>query len=126
MNDERGEPSGTPVGRRVVSGLLALGGAGVLGRARVQNALARVLGPLEYRDPTGPIALFPLGEAFRFYSVTETVPTRTAKSYRLTASGLVTHPRGTRWPISRRSRRPIWCTIFNEERHLPFGPLGAR
>lgn len=92
MNDERGEPSGTPVGRRVVSGLLALGGAGVLGGARVQNALARVLGPLEYRDPTGLIALFPLGEAFRFYSVTETVPTRTAKSYRLTASGLVTHP----------------------------------
>jgi DMSO/TMAO reductase YedYZ molybdopterin-dependent catalytic subunit len=75
----------------VVLGLLALGGAGVIGGARVQNGLARVLGPLEYRDPTGLIALFPLGQAFRFYSVTGSVPKRTARSYRLTVSGLVAH-----------------------------------
>jgi DMSO/TMAO reductase YedYZ molybdopterin-dependent catalytic subunit len=69
--------------------LLALGGAGVVGGARVPNGLARVLGPPEYRDPTGLIALFPLGQAFRFYSVTGSVPKRTAQSYRLTVSGLV-------------------------------------
>jgi DMSO/TMAO reductase YedYZ molybdopterin-dependent catalytic subunit len=92
VDDERREPAGRPVGRRVVLGLLALGGAGVVVGGRVQNTLARVLGPLEYRDPTGLIALFPLGQAFRFYSVTGTVPIRTADSYQLTVSGLVTHP----------------------------------
>jgi DMSO/TMAO reductase YedYZ molybdopterin-dependent catalytic subunit len=91
MDDELRATAGKPVGRRVVLGLIALGGAGVLGGARVQNWLARVLGPLENRDPTGLIALFPLGDAFRFYSVTGSVPRRTASSYRLTVSGLVAH-----------------------------------
>lgn len=35
------------------------------------------------------MALFPLGAAFRFYSVTGSVPTPAATSYRLTVSGLV-------------------------------------
>jgi DMSO/TMAO reductase YedYZ molybdopterin-dependent catalytic subunit len=91
VDDADRAPAGKPVGRRVVLALLALGGAGVIGGARVQNGLARVLGPLEYRDPTGLIALFPLGQAFRFYSVTGSVPKRTARSYRLTVSGLVAH-----------------------------------
>jgi DMSO/TMAO reductase YedYZ molybdopterin-dependent catalytic subunit len=73
-------------------GLLGLGVAGVLGGSWVQNELARLLGPLEYRDPTGLIALFPLGNAFRFYSVTGSVPKRTAATYRLDVSGLVTRP----------------------------------
>jgi DMSO/TMAO reductase YedYZ molybdopterin-dependent catalytic subunit len=92
MTDERPEPAGRPVGRRVVLGLLALGGAGVVWGSRAQNTLARLLGPVEARDPTGLIALFPLGDAFRFYSVTGSVPTRTAESYRLTVSGLVSRP----------------------------------
>jgi DMSO/TMAO reductase YedYZ molybdopterin-dependent catalytic subunit len=89
--DERTEPNGKPVGRRVILGLVALGGAGVLLGGRVQDALARLLEPIEAHDPTGLIALFPLGTAFRFYSVTGSVPTRTAESYRLTVSGLVAH-----------------------------------
>lgn len=92
MTDERAEHAGAPVGRRVVLGLMGLGGAGVLWGSHVQNVLARLLGPLEARDPTGLIALFPLGDAFRFYSVTGSVPTRTAESYRLTVSGLVSRP----------------------------------
>jgi DMSO/TMAO reductase YedYZ molybdopterin-dependent catalytic subunit len=91
MSDERAEPA-KPVGRRVVLGLVALGGAGVLWGGRAQNALARLLEPIEARDPTGLIALFPLGTAFRFYSVTGRVPTRTPESYRLTVSGLVGKP----------------------------------
>ncbi|HEY2271550.1 MAG TPA: molybdopterin-dependent oxidoreductase [Jatrophihabitantaceae bacterium] len=71
--------------------LLAVGGLGVIGGSRVSDGLARLLAPLESRDPTGLIALFPLGSAFRFYSVTGSVPTRTAESYRLTVSGLVEH-----------------------------------
>jgi DMSO/TMAO reductase YedYZ molybdopterin-dependent catalytic subunit len=84
------DPAGKPVGRRVVLGLLAAGAAGVVTGHWVQDALARVLGPIENRDPTGLISLFPLGETFRFYSVTGSVPTRTAQTYRLTVSGLGT------------------------------------
>ena len=83
--------AGKPVGRRVVLGLLGLGGLGVVGGSRVSDGLARLLGPLESRDPTGLIALLPLGNAFRYYSVTGSVPTETADSYRLTVSGLVQH-----------------------------------
>jgi DMSO/TMAO reductase YedYZ molybdopterin-dependent catalytic subunit len=90
MIDE--QPAGAPVGRRVVLGLVALGGAGVLWGSHAQNVLARLLGPIEARDPTGLLALFPLGDSFRFYSVTGSVPTRTAESYRLTVSGLVSRP----------------------------------
>jgi DMSO/TMAO reductase YedYZ molybdopterin-dependent catalytic subunit len=89
MSEEGGEPAGAPVGRRTVLGLLALGGAGIVGGSWVQNGLARLLGPIEARDPTGLIALFPLGDVFRFYSVTGSVPTKTAATYRLTVSGLV-------------------------------------
>lgn len=92
MSDEGGEPAGAPVGRRTVLGLLALGGAGIVGGSWVQNGLARLLAPIESRDPTGLVALFPLGAAFRFYSVTGSVPTKTAATYRLTVSGLVARP----------------------------------
>lgn len=92
MSDEGGEPAGAPVGRRTVLGLLALGGAGIVGGSWVQNGLARLLAPIESRDPTGLVALFPLGAAFRFYSVTGPVPTKTAATYRLTVSGLVARP----------------------------------
>jgi DMSO/TMAO reductase YedYZ molybdopterin-dependent catalytic subunit len=92
MTHEPVESIGKPVGRRVVLGLVAMGGAGVLWGGRLQNALARLLEPIEAHDPTGLIALFPLGSAFRFYSVTGSVPTRTAETYRLIVSGLVEHP----------------------------------
>jgi DMSO/TMAO reductase YedYZ molybdopterin-dependent catalytic subunit len=92
MSDEGGDPAGVPVGRRTVLGLIALGGAGVVGGSWVQNGLARLLAPIESRDPTGLVALFPLGAAFRFYSVTGSVPTKTAATYRLTVSGLVARP----------------------------------
>ncbi|MDQ1661185.1 MAG: hypothetical protein QOJ68_1165, partial [Blastococcus sp.] len=78
MDNGRGEPPGVPVGRRAVLGLVALGAAGVLGGNWIQNRLGSLLGPLEYRDPTGLIGLLPLGQTFRFYSVTGSVPTRTA------------------------------------------------
>ena len=89
MDDQRGEPAGAPVGRRAFLGLVALGAAGVLGGNWIQNTLGRLLEPIEYRDPTGLIALLPLGQTFRFYSVTGSVPTRPVTSYRLDVSGLV-------------------------------------
>lgn len=92
MTEGRVPEPGRPVGRRIVLGLLGLGGAGVLGGGWLQDHLARALAPLEYRDPTGLLSLFPLGDTFRYYSVTGSVPVRTAGSYRLRVGGLVTTP----------------------------------
>jgi DMSO/TMAO reductase YedYZ molybdopterin-dependent catalytic subunit len=92
MSDEPRESSGAPVGRRTILGLAALGAAGVLGGNWVQNALGRLLGPIEAHDATGLISLLPLGETFRFYSVTGSVPTRSADTYRLNVSGLIGRP----------------------------------
>jgi DMSO/TMAO reductase YedYZ molybdopterin-dependent catalytic subunit len=92
MGEQPREPAGAPVGRRVVLGLIGLGAAGVLGGNWAQNTLGRLLGPVEYRDPTGLIALLPIGQTFRFYSVTGSVPTRSQAAYRLDVSGLVGRP----------------------------------
>ena len=80
------------MGRRAVLGLIALGTTGVLGGNWLQNRLADVLAPIEERDPTGLLSLLPLGETFRLYSVTGSVPVRTAATYRLDVSGLVDRP----------------------------------
>src|SRR5580704_3615614 len=87
--EPRARPDGAPVGRRVVLGLLGVGALGIVAGAKVQDALERVLGPLETRDPTGLLSLLPLGDTFRFYSVTYGAPTRNATNYRLQVSGLV-------------------------------------
>jgi DMSO/TMAO reductase YedYZ molybdopterin-dependent catalytic subunit len=85
-------PHGAPVGRRVVLGLLGVGALGIVTGSRVQDAMLRVLGPLEVRDPTGLLSLLPLGDTFRFYSVTASAPQRSATDYRLRVSGLVARP----------------------------------
>ncbi|MFI1990588.1 molybdopterin-dependent oxidoreductase [Actinoplanes sp. NPDC020271] len=87
--DERG---GTPVGRRVVLGVLALGAAGVAVGARVQKATDGVLATVSSKDPTGLTGLLPGGGGFRFYSVASSVPHRSADEYRLTVDGLVERP----------------------------------
>jgi DMSO/TMAO reductase YedYZ molybdopterin-dependent catalytic subunit len=91
MASERRQRDGTPVGRRTVVGLLALGAAGVLGGSHAESALSGVLGPVEEHDPTGLVSLLPWGNTFRYYSVTGSVPVRTAATYRLAVSGLVAH-----------------------------------
>ena len=92
MDEQPGPPEGTPVGRRAVLGLIGLGVGGVLGGNWLQDRLASVLGPIEARDPTGLISLLPLGETFRLYSVTGSVPVRTAATYGLDVFGLVDRP----------------------------------
>ena len=86
------EGPGSPVGRRTVLGLLGLGAAGIVGGSAVQERLSRWLAPIEARDPTGLVALIPLGDAFRFYSVVGSVPRRDETSYRLRVGGLVDRP----------------------------------
>jgi DMSO/TMAO reductase YedYZ molybdopterin-dependent catalytic subunit len=86
------EPAGTPIGRRVVLGMLGLGAVGIVGGARVQDALNRFLQPIEAADPTGLSQLIPAAGGFRIYSVTGSLPSESASAYRLTIDGMVQSP----------------------------------
>jgi DMSO/TMAO reductase YedYZ molybdopterin-dependent catalytic subunit len=80
------------VGRRVFLGLFGLGALGIVTGTRAQTAVTSLLAPIQLRDPTGLTSLLPVGDTFRYYSVTGGVPTRDATSYRLAVSGLVDRP----------------------------------
>ena len=83
---------GTPLGRRIVLGMLGLGSAGVLTGRWLQEGEQHVLSGVQSRDPTGLSQLVPDGGGFRFYSVTDSVPNRSAADYRLTVTGMVERP----------------------------------
>lgn len=89
---DRPEPDAAPVGRRVVLGLFGLGALGVVAGSRVQDGLSRLLAPVQLRDPTGLTSLVPLGNTWRYYSVTGAVTPRDATTYALKVSGLVDRP----------------------------------
>jgi DMSO/TMAO reductase YedYZ molybdopterin-dependent catalytic subunit len=76
----------------VVLGLFGIGALGIVTGTRAQSALTTVLAPIQLHDPTGLTSLIPIGDTFRFYSVTGSVPDENATTYRLTVSGLVDHP----------------------------------
>ena len=84
--------AGAPGGRRVVLGLLGLGALGVVTGASAQDGLSRLLAPVQLRDPTGLTSLVPLGNTWRYYSVTGAVPPRDAATYMLKVDGLVDRP----------------------------------
>jgi DMSO/TMAO reductase YedYZ molybdopterin-dependent catalytic subunit len=79
---------GTPVGRRVVLGLLGLAGAGVVLGSRVGSVLTTI----SERDPTGLTGLIPGNGRFRFYSVVAGVDEKPAAQYLLTVEGLRAGP----------------------------------
>lgn len=74
--------AGTPVGRRVVLGVLGLGAAGVAFGSSIQRFLARV----------GTPSFLPGGNQFRIYSVVGFLPSRSAATYQLSVGGLVDKP----------------------------------
>jgi DMSO/TMAO reductase YedYZ molybdopterin-dependent catalytic subunit len=80
------------VGRRVVLGLLGLGAAGVVAGKSVQEGLSHLLAPVQLRDPTGLTSLVPLGNTWRYYSVTGAVEPRDATTYALKVLGRVEKP----------------------------------
>ncbi|MER5868838.1 molybdopterin-dependent oxidoreductase [Streptomyces sp. NPDC002044] len=91
--EERTDPGdpdgrGTPVGRRLVLGMLGLGAAGLVAAPLLQRGVEAVAG----RDPTGLTGLLPNGGGFRYYSVASSVPERGPQDYRLTVGGLVERP----------------------------------
>jgi hypothetical protein len=81
---------GTPVGRRVVLGMLGLGAAGVVVGNSAQNRLDAILQPIQQVDPTGLSELLP-GNYFRIYTVTDGYPDSGA-NYELAVAGRVDHP----------------------------------
>ncbi|MBW9215140.1 molybdopterin-dependent oxidoreductase [Mumia sp. zg.B53] len=85
-------PEGAPVGRRAVLGLIGLGALGVITGSKVQAGLSELLAPVQLRDPTGFTSMVPLGNTWRYYSVTGEVEPRAAESYTLKVSGLVDRP----------------------------------
>jgi DMSO/TMAO reductase YedYZ molybdopterin-dependent catalytic subunit len=90
--DQPASADGTPIGRRVVLGLLGLGALGIVTGRGVQDGLSAALAPVQLRDPTGLTGLLPVGNTFRYYSVTGAVDQPPAGDYRLTVSGLVDRP----------------------------------
>ena len=82
---------GAPVGRRVVLGMLGLGGLGVFFGARVQDLLESRVAPFLSRDGSGLSSLLPVGR-FRIYTVTGHLPDRSDADYRLNVGGMVERP----------------------------------
>ena len=82
---------GAPIGRRVVLGMAALGTAGILFGAKVQDWLGNVLAPITAADGTGLSSLLPIGR-FRIYTVTGSLPSRSIAEYQLRIDGLVERP----------------------------------
>ena len=82
--------AGTPVGRRVVLGLIGLGAAGVATGTWLSRGLGDVAGALSQHDPIGLSQLIP-GAGWRYYTVTDGFPYRPPSSYRLTVTGNVAH-----------------------------------
>lgn len=89
---------GTPVGRRLFLGLVGLGAVGVVTGKAAQSGLSAAIAPIQSRDPSGLSGLLPLGNEFRYYSVTGSVVTKTASTYALAVTGLVDHPTQLRLP----------------------------
>jgi DMSO/TMAO reductase YedYZ molybdopterin-dependent catalytic subunit len=79
---------GSPVGRRVVLGMLGLAGAGILLGSRASSLISSIAA----KDPTGLANLIPGNGRFRFYSVVASVTPTPPEEYRLTIEGLVASP----------------------------------
>lgn len=79
------EPTGTPIGRRVVLGMLGLGAAGVLFGKAAQDRIATTLSP-------SVAALLPSGGRFRIYTVTGFLPRKAPADYGFSLGGMVDRP----------------------------------
>jgi DMSO/TMAO reductase YedYZ molybdopterin-dependent catalytic subunit len=78
------ERAGSPVGRRLVLGMLGLGAAGVAVGSTVQKSVNRALAPIS--------EFVPVGGGFRYYSVTSSVKHLNEQTYRLKVTGRVSKP----------------------------------
>ncbi|WP_399896316.1 molybdopterin-dependent oxidoreductase [Streptomyces sp. BBFR51] len=82
------DPSGAPVGRRVLLGMLGLGALGVAAGGPIQDVVAKGVDAVAQKDPTGLSDLLP-GNRFRYYTVTSSTPEMDEATYRLQIGGMV-------------------------------------
>jgi DMSO/TMAO reductase YedYZ molybdopterin-dependent catalytic subunit len=86
------DDAGTPIGRRILLGMLGAGAVGLAFGDRIQSGVERVMRPITQHDPTGLTEFVPTAGRFRIYSVTASMPRRTAGDYRLKVGGMVDRP----------------------------------
>ena len=86
------DAAGSPIGRRVVLGMLGLGAAGIVFGDTVQRRIESALRPLTQKDPTGLTSFVPTAGRFRIYSVTSHMPDVAPADWRLTVDGMVDRP----------------------------------
>lgn len=91
VDEAPGADKGSPIGRRVVLGILGLGAVGVVTGSGIQGGLDSLLRPIQRNDPTGLSELLP-GAYFRIYTVTDGYPYASDAGYRLVVDGLVDRP----------------------------------
>jgi DMSO/TMAO reductase YedYZ molybdopterin-dependent catalytic subunit len=87
--EDAGRARGTPVGRRVVLGMLGLGVAGVAVGTTLQRGVSQALQPIGQIGNVLPGA----GNGFRIYSVVDGVRPRPPAQWTMTVGGLVRRPR---------------------------------
>lgn len=87
--NDTGTSTGTPVGRRVVLGMVGLGAVGVAFGSSLQRGLDSLLAPVRGVDPTGLSSLVPGSGGWRYYSVTARQPKLSTNDYRLRVYGMV-------------------------------------
>ena len=80
--------TGSPVGRRVVLGMLGLGAAGVAAGTWLSRGVSDVVA----NTAPGLASVIPAAGGFRIYTVTSGYPEVTTADYRLEVSGLVDNP----------------------------------
>jgi DMSO/TMAO reductase YedYZ molybdopterin-dependent catalytic subunit len=86
------DKDGKPIGRRVVLGMAGLGVGGVLVGSHLQQWMNDFFNPIQAADPTGLTQLLPAAGGFRIYTITGSLPSKSAADYRLTIGGLVDTP----------------------------------
>ncbi|HET6792850.1 MAG TPA: molybdopterin-dependent oxidoreductase [Acidimicrobiales bacterium] len=89
---ERHPRGGTPVGRRVLLGMGALGAVGVVVGSTVQRVVGDVLRPVANTGGGGLGALIPGADRFRIYTIVDFNPEPARGGYRLAVDGLVDRP----------------------------------
>jgi DMSO/TMAO reductase YedYZ molybdopterin-dependent catalytic subunit len=72
--------------------MIGAAAVGILVGRRVQSAISDVMAPIQAADPTGLTQLVPAGGGFRFYTITDSFPSKSAVDYRLHVTGLVRNP----------------------------------
>ena len=72
--------------------MIGLAAAGILVGNRVQSVITDVMAPIQAADPTGLTQLLPAAGGFRFYTITDSFPSKSPADYRLQVTGLVDTP----------------------------------